>query len=386
MVAEVNAEAQQQPPFRYRALRIGDPVPYFKGRTPGNARYNFDSAAGRFIVLAFVGSAASPRGAAMVREIAASRHLFDDQRISLFFVSSDPGDEARRLLWDLIPGIRVFWDFDGAIGRAYGALPMGPSREGSYPYRQHWLVIEPNLRVRQSFEAESDDANVAAMAYLAALPPADLFCGVALPAPVIILPNVFEPDLCRHLIGLYEAHGGVDSGFMVERDGVTTSRMDYSHKRRRDYTIEDADLMHRLMVTVHRRVVPEIAKVHQFHATRMERYIVACYDADERGHFNAHRDNTTKGTAHRRFALSVILNDDFDGGEVGFPEFGSRGFKAPAGGAVVFSCSLLHKVSPVTRGRRYVFLPFLYDDAAAAIREQNNPYLDPEVGEYSRQS
>ena len=130
--------------------------------------------------------------------------------------------------------------------------------------------------------------------------------------------------------------------------------------------------------------MPEIHKVHQFAATRMERYIVSCYESATRGHFRAHRDNTTKGTAHRRFALSVNLNDDFEGGEVGFPEYGPRTFKAPRGGAVVFSCSLLHAVSPVTRGKRYAFLPFLYDDAAAAVREANNPFLDEKVGSYKK--
>jgi hypothetical protein len=49
---------------------------------------------------------------------------------------------------------------------------------------------------------------------------------------------------------------------------------------------------------------------------------------------------------------------------------------------VVFSCSLLHAVSRVTRGRRYAFLPFLYDDAAARIREANNPFLGEGVGAY----
>ncbi len=53
------------------------------------------------------------------------------------------------------------------------------------------------------------------------------------------------------------------------------------------------------------------------------------------------------------------------------PEFGPRGFKAPAGGAVIFSCSLLHQVSRVQRGKRYAFLPFLYDDAAAELRARN---------------
>jgi predicted 2-oxoglutarate/Fe(II)-dependent dioxygenase YbiX len=137
-----------------------------------------------------------------------------------------------------------------------------------------------------------------------------------------------------------------------------------------------------LQTKIHKRVVPQIAKVHQFTVTRMERYIVGCYDSASGGHFRAHRDNTTKGTAHRRFALSVNLNDDFDGGEVSFPEYGPRSFKAPAGGGVVFSCSLMHAVSPVKRGQRYAFLPFLYDDEAAKIREANNQFLGENVGSY----
>ena len=66
--------------------------------------------------------------------------------------------------------------------------------------------------------------------------------------------------------------------------------------------------------------MPEIAKAFQFRVTRIERYIVACYDAAERGHFRAHRDNTTKGTAHRRFAVTVNLYDGCDGGELWFPQ------------------------------------------------------------------
>jgi hypothetical protein len=65
--------------------------------------------------------------------------------------------------------------------------------------------------------------------------------------------------------------------------------------------------------------------------------------------------------------------------------FGSRTFKAPPGGAVVFSCSLLHRVTRVTRGRRYAFLPFLYDDAAAAIRERNAGLVGPADPHESRQ-
>jgi hypothetical protein len=45
--------------------------------------------------------------------------------------------------------------------------------------------------------------------------------------------------------------------------------------------------------------------------------------------------------------------------------------------------SLLHEARPVTAGRRYAFLPFLYDEAAARLRLANNPHLGGEgVGAY----
>jgi hypothetical protein len=120
--------------------------------------------------------------------------------------------------------------------------------------------------------------------------------------------------------------------------------VDHGHKRPRDQEIEDSELRRICMVAIHDRLVPEIQKAFQFRATRMERHIVACYDAADNGHFRAHRDNTTKGTAHRRFAVSLFLNTgEYDGRFLSFPEFGRQLYSAPVGGAVVFGCSLCIK-------------------------------------------
>ena len=54
---------------------------------------------------------------------------------------------------------------------------------------------------------------------------------------------------------------------------------------------------------------------------------------------------------HRRFAVTLNLNDGFEGGELWFQEFGPRRYRPPPGGAAVFSCSLLHEARPVTAGR-----------------------------------
>jgi predicted 2-oxoglutarate/Fe(II)-dependent dioxygenase YbiX len=155
---------------------------------------------------------------------------------------------------------------------------------------------------------------------------------------------------------------------------------DYGHKRRRDHLIEDNALQIEIQKRIHRRIHPEIKKAFQFNVSRIERYIVACYRAEDNAHFKAHRDDTTKGTAHRRFAVTINLNSEFEGGELSFPEYGPRSFKPPPGGAVVFSCSLLHAVSTVTKGERFCFLPFLYDEAAKKVRDENAQYLELKEG------
>ena len=78
-------------------------------------------------------------------------------------------------------------------------------------------------------------------------------------------------------------------------------------------------------------------------------------------------------------AVSLFLNSgEYEGGFLRFPEYGSALYAAPTGGAVVFGCSMLHEATRVTRGKRYMFLPFLYDDAAALVRQENSKYLEPD--------
>ncbi len=68
------------------------------------------------------------------------------------------------------------------------------------------------------------------------------------PAPVIIVPDIFEASVCRDLIARHGEQGRkTDSGFMRDIDGKTVEVVDYSHKRRLDYLVEDRNLKQRLM-------------------------------------------------------------------------------------------------------------------------------------------
>jgi predicted 2-oxoglutarate/Fe(II)-dependent dioxygenase YbiX/peroxiredoxin len=327
--------------------------------------------------MCFFGSAAGLQCTTALGILADHRTLFDDDKIAFFGVSNDPADETGERVRQQIPGIRFLWDFDLQVAKLFGVVPAEASPGGDIALRPCWFVLDPTQRImaRLPFQPDSSERQ-AVVDFLTVLPAVNAFPGFEVHAPVLVLPNVFEPEFCRQLIALYDADGGKASGFMTERDGKTVLVSDPGHKRRSDFMVSDADLIKTIQGKIRRRIVPEVAKVHQFAATRMERYLVGCYAAEDGGHFGAHRDNTTKGTAHRRFAVSINLNADFDGGEVSFPEYGRRSFKPPPGGAVVFSCSLLHAVSTVTRGKRYAFLPFLYDDAAAKLREANQAFLE----------
>lgn len=372
---------------RYVALCAGDPAPWFTQRAASTPRYSISTTAGRYVVLCFLGNAADPHSQKAMAAALARPDLFDDVRASFFGISLNPADEAEGRVANRYPGYRFIWDFDGTASRLYGVLPEDAAPGGRYPVRRLWFVLDPTLRIRKVIPFAEDGSDISKLiACLEQLPEPARFAGVELQAPILYLPDVFEPELCHRLMDEYMARGGEESGFMREEDGKTVMAFDPGHKRRKDVTLEDPQLISLLQSRIRRRIVPEIAKVHQFHVTRMERNIVSCYSAEDEGHFRPHRDNTTRGTAHRRFAVSINLNDDFEGGEVSFPEYGPRSFKAPAGGAVVFSCSLLHAVSRVTRGRRYAFLPFLYDEAAAQLREENSRYLAEGLPAYSTDS
>jgi hypothetical protein len=357
-----------------RAPQPGEPVPWFKAPVlNGNANYSFHTAAGRPVLMLFFGSTANPAARASLDAALGQSGLFDDRQCCFYGVTVDPADETEGRIVPRLPGIRYFIDYDRSVSTAFGSIdPAEPAR-----YRPQWLVLDRQLRMVGRYRLEDFDRAMASLRRQIAGAEADSW------APVLEVQNVLESSLCDHLVDLYRKEGGEESGFMRDVDGKTVRMIDHGHKQRSDLVLRDPELCRTLQSRIHDRVNPMIQRAFQFEVTRMERYIVACYDAESGGHFRPHRDNTTKGTAHRRFAVTINLNTgEYDGGQLLFPEYGQRAYLAPKGGAIVFSCALLHQALPVTRGQRFAFLPFLYDEAAARVRLANNDFLGEGVGAY----
>jgi predicted 2-oxoglutarate/Fe(II)-dependent dioxygenase YbiX/peroxiredoxin len=349
----MNPTAQSFAGKSYVQLTPGDPAP--------NPGYALDPAAGRYVVLCFYVTSSDMPGRAAIQSVLANRHYFDDLRFAFIGLSLDPRGEEGRMR-EHEPGIRFVLDSNLTMSRPYGCVPKDAEAGKPSPARRFWIVLDPTLRVLLVVPFAPDGGDAAVLFdYLERLPPPERFAGIEIQAPILFLRNVFEQEFCRRLVGIYEAHGGEESGVWDVVDGKAVAVHDHTRKRRKDYTIrENPELIRELEARIRRRVFPEIQKIHSLRLTHIERYMISCYSAEDRGYFRAHRDNTTEATVHRRFAVSVNLNADFEGGEISFPEYGPRTYKPPPGGAVVFSCGLLHAVSPVTSGRRYAFLPFLF--------------------------
>lgn len=344
-------------------LLTGIPAPLFGAATHSRPDFSFGSVGGRYVMLAFLPDPGPERDVAMAA-VQANRDLFDDLSWCFFGVVRDAADFAA--LQPDMPGIRYFHDPEGEIAAQYG-LKRDDER------LSQWVLIDPSLRVLAS---RPISALTQTFADVRARPDPDQHAGVPMHAPVLIVPRVFEPELCRRLIQVYENDGGAVSGVMRDVGGKTLAVVD-DFKKRRDAPVHDDGLQKEIQRKIVSRLIPEIAKAFVFKATRMERYIVARYDAADGGYFKAHRDNTTLATTHRQFACSINLNaEEFEGGDLRFPEFGQRTYRPPTGGAVIFSCSLLHEATPVTRGERFAFLPFLYDDAMAKVRQKNQVHLE----------
>ena len=344
---------------------LGDPVPWFSAPIVTGGSFDLHVSAGRWVVLSFLGSPANPRAMAEIAELArASSSLGEDHVIVGCVFTGQPDDMASLAA---ISSNKLFFlaDHDGAISRSFGAHEMPRT-----------VVLDPMLRAVADIAWDMPQGHAETVGnVLRGLPSVDDSAGVPMFAPALMVPRVFSFEICDFLVQFYEQQGGVDSGFQFDVAGKTTTLSDWRLKRRSDVAVAAPEVRELVRGQIVRRLLPAIEQFFQFRATRMDRYIVACYDSEVGGHFHRHRDNVNAGAQHRRFAVSINLNNNFEGCDLTFPEFGRKTYRPSEGGALVFSCGALHQVTPVTKGRRYAFLAFLYGEEDVKKREANNARL-----------
>ncbi len=358
-------------------LEVGDRVPNLGWLDPEGERFNLgqDAHAGRPSVL-LIHPAVSAPGAA--RDLARLRDLHGQFRalgVQIFVVTAEPAPVNAAAGERLDLQFPILVDASFAIGRALGLAPPGEAGRPAVQPEACILVVDPNQRiVRQLGLMDGRDPGgdpvQAALAFCEDWAAGQDPVVVTMQPPVLIVPNVLSAEHCSRLIRFWETgdrfEGGVANAMLGANVPVEKAKV------RGDVALADlGPEAKELFGIFKRRLLPEIQKVHNFRATRAETLRLGCYDVADGGHFVPHRDDTTPYTAHRRFAMSLYLNTGrYDGGYLRFPEYGPQLYQPATGGAVVFSCSLLHEATPVTAGRRFVLLAFFYGEVEQAQRER----------------
>ncbi len=283
-----------------------------------------------------------------------------DEVASLWLVETTAGrqpDDARPLLITTersslrLPG-KGLTVVDDGLYIAYLMAGCDPATMASI------IEVNANMHVtaRRDFIANDEPKLVESNRPLSQAPQSP----VDRPAPILVVPDVLDSTWCERLIRLCESDNE-PSGVLSQRDGELVYQADHAIKSRLEHRIQSSDLMTELVAVIARRVLPEIRWASCFNVTRYEGMKVVRYDADDQGHFSVHRDNDGQDTAHRRFAMTINLNQpDYQGGELSFPEYSQRPCHLPTGTAVVFSCNLAHQVSEVSTGQRYALVSFFY--------------------------
>jgi len=359
-------------------LEIGDPAPWFSIPSTNNPLFHFSTVGGRRVVLFFFASAAFEQIQVILKSFQELSEEFQSLQAARFGVSVDPADKEQNRPTTIAPSFIFFWDLDKTVSQQYGvSRDIEQNGVAGVHYAPQTFVLNENLQIINILPmGEPHQHAQQVLDFIKTLPPIEEARAATRHAPVLVIPNVLDKASCRSLIDMYKANGGGPSGFMRQVDGKTVGLHDENFKKRRDFFIEDPKVKQQLNTIILRRVRPEVEKAFQFTITRFERYLVGCYDAQSGGYFRPHRDNTSKATRHRRFAMTLNLNvGEYTGGFLRFPEYAPHGYKGDSGTAIIFSCSVLHEATPVISGQRFALLSFFYGNEDAVVRQANFKYL-----------
>lgn len=322
-----------------------------------------DHLSGHYLLLVFLNDPHNEQSTSLLQALTDIESRVDAANATVIAISAS-SDAARNKELKRAAGFPwpVACDSTGAIFASYGL-----HKENDQALRL--VLVTPYRQIRAWFDSPKDVSSTlkTIMDVLENTQVAEESRWGPPHAPILVVPNVLSAEECSKLVESLET----GSPFMVRppRQGEIAGNYMipvYEHDRqdRVDLIIKDRNILAFLDERIFGRVTPMIKKAFAFDVTRREDLHIARYVGKREGFTMGHRDNTSPATAYRRFALSMALNDDYEGGEIAFREFSPKGYRVPAGSAMVFSSSLLHEVQETTSGVRYNLISHLYNEEA----------------------
>ena len=175
--------------------------------------------------------------------------------------------------------------------------------------------------------------------------------------PYLLIDDVFSPELLEKILKYYDNNSNRHTSH-------------YTPTKNRLHIHPDRELEIEIDNKLSRSVFPEIRKIFYFDVHYRESYKICCYDAETGGRFHPHRD-TPAPYQHRRYAMSLFLNDDYEGGEFELPEYNFK-IKPKANSALIFPGISSHKVNQVTKGTRRVIITFYCSEIEGKTKNNSN--------------
>lgn len=342
-------------------LEAGDPAPrvVVLDENGEPAFSHADHLAGRPLVLLFCPTDGSALPESLLAAFRARHGEMAALAVTLFVLSRLPPEVGRATRQVMQLPFKLLSDTSGNVFSGYGIDATGAATV---------VVLDRNHRVARILRETAPDRLAAAtLDYIQHAFPRRQD-RLQAHAPVLLLPRVLDEADCLRLIELWnrpvpvwnsadgftsEGHRREAADFKVGHAGV------YGHMT--EYVVRDAAVEGFLDRRFNRRVAAEMRKAFQTAVSKRENYRIVRYDSASSGVLHPHRDNPTKETAHRRFTMTINLNaGDYEGGALRFGEYGDHLYEVERGTAVIWSAALLHEVTPVTGGARFVLGVHMY--------------------------
>ena len=359
--------APQSPDRLPPALESGQRAPNFAlPNVEGRVEQFYDRFVGNLVVLLVLPSVTDTAARQELEDLAKQRAALAEAGATAIVVAGGAPDANAASATTLQLDCPLYTDPQGAVLARFGVPPA------TFGVSSRCILIDRNQRALEIFDKGPGLAGQV-LAWLQAAAPLAPSRRVIAQAPVLLLPNILDASLRAKAIAAWRENNSEGLVNLPERayaDAEEDKRVHavyFSLKKRRDHVADDA-LNAVLMQAILSRLKPELAKAFRFQPGGLERVCIGAYEAERGDYFRPHRDNQTETTKDRCFAVSIALNDDYEGGGVRFAEYGPEVYDAPLGGALVFSCSLLHEALPVTRGTRFAAFTFLLTPGYQASR------------------
>lgn len=344
-----------------KPLVVDDFTPFFNLPDDSSKIREIQLYGGHNVALFFLPTAEANFLRSFFDEMEKRKQQFAELDISPLFIFPTSSNELASVKKWLDLPYSLWADEKGEVGKIFGVYP-----QLTEAFTPTCFLLSPNLRIVNKYTLDDITPRINQLlreceTRLPVKKPAQ----VNAHAPVLVVPNVLSKEQCKKLI----AYWTEQEKFQGRVGADKNSAYKKSAKRRIDAMVK-GELQEEIDERLSGTLFPEIEKVFGLDITRREEYKIGCYDSADGGFFNQHRDNFELPLSHRRYAMTLNLNDDFEGGGLNFPEYGSDAYKAGAGTAVIFPCSLMHRAAEVTKGQRFMLVSFFYGEEEAMKRYQ----------------